>query len=62
VTCSRACRTVLRQPNLRAHGRAAPTGLFSSAGELSLVREDVGRHNAMDKVIGAALRAGASAV
>ena len=35
-------------------------GLFTSAGEVLAVREDVGRHNAVDKVVGWAGREGGS--
>ena len=52
VVASLPGRLLDSQRAFAATGGLHATGLFDPSGELLCVREDVGRHNAMDKVLG----------
>jgi FdhD protein len=58
VLCSLPGRLRTAQKAFDRTGGAHAAGLFTAEGELLVAREDVGRHNAVDKVVGWALREG----
>ncbi len=58
VICSLPARLREAQANFERTGGIHAVGLFDRQGSLLVLREDIGRHNAVDKVLGAALVGG----
>ncbi|MBI4473302.1 MAG: formate dehydrogenase accessory sulfurtransferase FdhD [Acidobacteria bacterium] len=58
VICTLPARLRAAQANFDRTGGIHAAGLFDPAGNTLLLREDLGRHNAVDKVLGAAFLGG----